>query len=102
MDFSSSPQTQDDSTAIAVGSRLKAVYDGYYDRLVSQLRARYGSGPPDPADIGQAAFEKLADHSLLNDIANIEAYSWTIANNLMRNERRALRVRAAHANQEIV
>lgn len=105
MDFSLSNQSQDDAEShqdALAGSRLRAVYDRYYDRLVSQLRARYGSGPPDPADVAQTAFEKLADHSILEDVANIEAYSWTIANNLMRNERRALRVRADHANQEIV
>ncbi|MEM1196336.1 MAG: sigma-70 family RNA polymerase sigma factor [Pseudomonadota bacterium] len=103
MDFA--PSSADDnhsegSQAAGVTSRLKAVYDRYFDRLVGQLRARYGAGPPDPADIAQATFEKLASRNMLDDVANVEAFSWTTANNLMRNERRALRVRAAHASRE--
>lgn len=84
----------------SVGARLAWHYSTYSDRLVSQLRARYGGGPPDPKDIAQATFEKLAQHQMLDEVDNLEAYSWTTANNLIRNEHRAMQVRNAHSRTE--
>ncbi|MEM1134117.1 MAG: sigma-70 family RNA polymerase sigma factor [Pseudomonadota bacterium] len=81
-------------------SRLRTLYARYFADLVSHLRWRYGSGPPDPTDIAQATFEKLSQHGMISDVDNLEAYAWTTANNLIRNERRALLVRNAHAQQE--
>ncbi|MEM8919309.1 MAG: sigma-70 family RNA polymerase sigma factor [Pseudomonadota bacterium] len=107
MSLSNSSNDDDYTTSLdenpmsgASRSRLAELYGSYFDRLVLQLRARYGSGPPDPSDIAQATFEKLSQHNMLEDVENLEAYSWTTANNLIRNEYRALLVRSSYAKVE--
>lgn len=80
--------------------RLNALYKRYFTRLVSGLRVRYGSGPPDPQDVAQQTFERLHQRDTLDDIGNLQSYAWIIANNIVHSEMRAIRVRERHAEEE--
>ncbi len=47
---------------------LENLYSSYWTDLCNWLRRRYGAGPPEPEDIAQTAFEKIA---ALKDISHI-------------------------------
>lgn len=70
-----------------------AFYQRYFPRLVAGLRATYGSGPPDPDEVAQAAFEKLSNRGNLDDIKDLEGYVWIAARNIVMSAKRAERVR---------
>lgn len=72
---------------------LRDLYRCYFHKLVNDLRTTYGSGPPDPDDVAQAAFEKLSQRGRLDDIANLESYVWIAARNIILSAKRAERVR---------
>lgn len=80
-------------------SFLERLYNRYFVKLVRGIRATYGDGPPDPDEIVQQAFARLIARDSLNDIADIEAYLWISARNIMLSEKRAMRVRGDHAEQ---
>ncbi|MEM1134120.1 MAG: sigma-70 family RNA polymerase sigma factor [Pseudomonadota bacterium] len=62
---------------------LDRLYNAYFGTLQRNLRALYGNGPPDPIDIVQEAFAKLAERSNLEDIQYPERFLWVSARNLM-------------------
>ncbi|MEM7781362.1 MAG: sigma-70 family RNA polymerase sigma factor [Pseudomonadota bacterium] len=80
--------------------QLSALYERYFEPLVRGLRQKYGSGPPDPADVAQQTFERLQRRGELNDIKNLQSFAWITANNIVHSELRALRVRERHAKRE--
>ncbi|MEM7741884.1 MAG: sigma-70 family RNA polymerase sigma factor [Pseudomonadota bacterium] len=79
---------------------LSAFYKTYFPRLVAGLRATYGSGPPDPDEVAQAAFEKLNKRERLDDIRDLESYVWIAARNIIMSAKRAERVRE-HNRDEV-
>lgn len=60
-----------------------------FARFVRDLRAAFGSGPPDPEDVAQSAFEKMLSHRRLSDIRDLEGYLWRVAQNVIVSERRS-------------
>lgn len=69
-------------------------YADYYEPLVGFLRARFGSGPPDPEDIAQRTFSRLLDRPALEEVRNPRAFLWRIAHNLVVSEQRSVAVAA--------
>lgn len=62
----------------------------HFHRFVADLRSKFGSGPPDPEDVAQQAFEKLLNHSETQDpIRSVKAYLWTICRNIIISELRS-------------
>ncbi|MEM1261985.1 MAG: sigma-70 family RNA polymerase sigma factor [Pseudomonadota bacterium] len=49
--------------------------------LVRALRRTFGSGPPDPEDIAQQAFQKLVERQDRSDIRDLPAFLWRTARN---------------------
>lgn len=80
--------------------RFRSLYEHYFERLVRGLRQKFGSGPPDPADVAQQTFERLYKRDRLDDIDNLQSFAWIIANNIVHSELRALRVRERHVTDE--
>ncbi|MEM1133220.1 MAG: sigma-70 family RNA polymerase sigma factor [Pseudomonadota bacterium] len=78
---------------------LQRLYQRYLPRLITNLHKTYGDGPPDPHDVAHQAFAKLAERGQLHDIGELEGFVWITARNIMYHEKRALQVRAAHANE---
>lgn len=75
------------------------LYQRFFHKLVDGLRATYGSGPPDPEDIAQTAFEKLGQRKNLDDIRDPEGFVWIAARNAMLSEKRRQAVRSNHAEE---
>lgn len=78
-------------------AKFDHIYKTFFRRLVANLLAKFGTGPPDPEDIAQRAFEKLHAQNDLIAIKQPENYLWITACNLIRSEYRAQRVRKSHA-----
>ena len=69
--------------------RVVQFYRDNFHRFVAELRSMFGSGPPDPEDVAQQAFEKLLKHNdPSNPIRNVNAYIWLIARNIIVSDLR--------------
>ena len=77
-------------------SKLSSLYRDYARTLTARLRKAFGSGPPDPNDITQLAFQKLIERDDLSDIANLEAFLWRTARNLTLTEKRNSDIRSRY------
>lgn len=66
---------------------LASVYENHARELKLYLRKSFGAGPPDPEDMAQAAFQKLAEQDL-SRIHNLKAFLWRTARNLTLTEKR--------------
>jgi len=75
---------------------LARLYDEHIEALTRYLRAAFGSGPPDPDDIAQETFVKLAERGELESINNHKAFIWRTARNLMLSSRRKLTTRTKY------
>lgn len=80
-------------------SGFAQLYAQLFTKIKDGIRATYGSGPPDPEDIAQAAFEKLGARMQLVDIQDPEAYVWVAARNILLSEKRAESVRINNAEE---
>ncbi|MEM6898543.1 MAG: sigma-70 family RNA polymerase sigma factor [Pseudomonadota bacterium] len=67
---------------------LNELYRNHANTLLGYLKKAFGAGPPEPEDVVQNAFEKLADRVDLFEITNPQAYLWRIARNLFLTQRR--------------
>lgn len=79
---------------------LESLYRQHRPAIVRHIERRFGSGPPDPEDAVQAAFERFADledHSQVEDPA---AFLRRSARNFVLDHHRAQKVRSAHASLE--
>ena len=91
------PDRLTDGQERTVGA-LDLLYKRNYGKLVNGLRAQFGSGPPEPEELAQRAFLKLAERGSLTDIDNPDAFLWRTARNLIINERKAASVRRRNAD----
>lgn len=60
---------------------IENLYRSHWKDLCHWLRRRYGAGPPEPEDVAQTAFMKMADVKDLASIENPRAYLFSIAAN---------------------
>jgi RNA polymerase sigma-70 factor (ECF subfamily) len=78
-----------------VGSRaagrvsLEQVYRRHWDEIRRYVRQRFGSGPPEPEDIAQAAFARYAALDSETEVANPRAFLFRTAHNLAVDARRS-------------
>ena len=77
----------------AAETALTRVYRSYSRELIGYLRKAFGEGPPDPEDMAQAAFQKLAEQDL-SGIRNLKAFLWRTARNMTLTERRNTDIRS--------
>ena len=69
--------------------RVVQFYRDNVHRFVAELRSTFGSGPPDPEDVAQQAFEKLLRHDYPSKpIRNVKAYIWLVARNIIVSDLR--------------
>lgn len=71
-------------------------YREHADQLTAHLRKNFGNGPPDPKDITQQAFQKLIERGNLETIANLKAFVWRTARNLVLEFKRTSTVRSKY------
>lgn len=60
---------------------IENLYTLYWKDLCNWLRWRYGAGPPDPEDVAQSAFVKMATLEDCQRIENPRAFLFTVAAN---------------------
>ena len=96
------PQRSDDGGPPARASFLRELYRNHFGELVGRLRKLYGAGPPDPEDMAQAAFEKIAKLEDVSHIHSPRAFLFRTAINLTINARSREKRARAHAEQEII
>lgn len=86
----------------ACRSGHRALVDRLYRRHARELTRRlaktFGSGPPEPDDIVQRVFAKLASHPYLDHVENHPAYLWRMARNAMLSELQARKRQQALTN----
>ena len=82
--------------AAAPPESVTELYRDYADQLTATLRKNFGSGPPDPNDVTQQAFQKLIERGDLDTITNLKAFVWRIARNLILEFRRTSSVRSKY------
>jgi len=84
-----SPGGQDDE--VERTRFLNHVFRQHYGELVGRLRKIHGAGPPEPEDIAQAAFSKLAGVKDFKRIHSPRAFLFRTAINLGLNSRDKIR-----------
>lgn len=77
------------------------IYNRLFVKIKEGIRSTYGSGPPDPEDVAQAAFEKLGSRMRVADIRDPEGYVWIAARNILLSEKRAESVRRNNSEEVI-
>ena len=79
-------------------SVFERFYARHFHKLVADLRATYGAGPPEPEDVAQRAFANLDKRGDLQSIDNLEAFVWTASRNIIYSDKRAQMVRSKNAD----
>ncbi|MEM8983929.1 MAG: sigma-70 family RNA polymerase sigma factor [Pseudomonadota bacterium] len=72
---------------------LESLYTEYVKPLSVALRTLYGDGPPDPEEVAQEAFHRVINHKDHSSIANLKAFIWRTARNLVFDEKKRAVVR---------
>ncbi|MEM1389624.1 MAG: RNA polymerase sigma factor [Pseudomonadota bacterium] len=72
------------------------LYAEEVDALAAYLNQAFGSGPPDPDDIAQEAFQRLLEHTDLGGIKNLKAFLWRTARNLTITKKRSINRRSKY------
>ena len=82
-----------DAAAVAVERTafLNHLFREHYGELVGRLRKVFGAGPPDPEDVAQAAFSKLAALTDLGRIRSPRAFLFRTAINIGLNSNDKIR-----------
>jgi RNA polymerase sigma factor (sigma-70 family) len=77
---------------------LSILYRNQRDAVCGYLRRKYGSGPPEPEDVVQQAFARLAklDWVAMQAIVKPRSFLYRTAENILISERRRELVRARH------
>jgi RNA polymerase sigma factor (sigma-70 family) len=78
----------------ADATALDGLYRALRLELVRFVQKRFGSGPPDPEEVAQAAFERLARTGATGDVENARAFLFTVAANVVRDHHRRATFRA--------
>ena len=68
---------------------LANLHRDHWRDLCRYLAATFGQGPPEPEDIAQIAFARVAAHSDFRAIENPKAFLWRTAQNIAVSEKRS-------------
>ena len=74
------------------------LYRRHRDMIVRYIQRAFGSGPPDPSDVAQVAFEKFMAVEGRAEIANPRAFLIASARNHVLDQRRRQKVRGDYAS----
>jgi RNA polymerase sigma factor (sigma-70 family) len=67
---------------------FETLYRDYWAELCRKLQRNFGSGPPDPEDVVQAAFAKFAALKNPSDVLNPRAFLFATARNIVFDHKR--------------
>jgi len=80
---------------------LNRLYREHAKRISQQVRQVFGDGPPEPEDLVQTAFAKLAELGNLSDIQHPRAFIYRMAVNLGLNSIDRYKVARRFAEREL-
>lgn len=80
---------------------IDGLYRAHFRELLAFVVGKVGGGPPDPEDVTQNAFERLAKHRAPDTVLNKRAYLYRTASNEITDFRRRAAVRHKHAVRDI-
>ena len=69
-------------------SILENLYRAHWGSLTRYIASRFGAGPPEPEEVAQAAFAKLAASPDFGELTNPRGYLYTIACNIVIDHHR--------------
>lgn len=78
--------------------KISDIYQLYWGELCGFVRKKFGSGPPDPEDIAQSVFLKVAAVENMQQIDNIKSFLFRTASNLVIDHHRSPKNWAASDN----
>ena len=92
--------TQPPSATSGVKRRdaIASLYARHAESLLTYLKRLVGTGPPDPEDVLQEAFTKIAKAENFDQIKAPHAFLWRTAQNIITNEYRSTAVRERHVD----
>ncbi len=76
---------------------LTQLYQRHWLELCAYINKKFGAGPPDPEDVSQTAFEKLAARDDLPTMQNPRAFLYRVAQNIVIDHHRQQATRNKHA-----
>ncbi len=85
--------TRPASRLTADGNGVAALYTAYRDELVRYVWRTFGSGPPDPEDVIQAAFTHFTALARPDLVSNPRAFLYRAARNFVVDEHRRAKTR---------
>ena len=74
-------------------SLIARLYGEHADTLRRYIAGRFGSGPPEPEEVAQAAFAKFAGQADISAVTNPRGFLFTIACNIVTDHHRRARYR---------
>ena len=86
------------ATLLTRTGSLADLYDRYWADLCRYVQSAFGSGPPEPEDVAQSAFAKLAALDKPENVKNPRAYLYRAAHNEAIEYRRREATRRRNAN----
>lgn len=99
--FDTTPQNEGGTEPEAgADERLGLLFERIRLKLTVWLEREFGSGPPQPEDVVQHTFAKLAARGDLRSIKYLETYAWTTAINFVRDEKRTQSVAENYLNEQ--
>ncbi|MEM1261671.1 MAG: sigma-70 family RNA polymerase sigma factor [Pseudomonadota bacterium] len=88
--------TQGGNLPSAQNQRLAQLYAECAEELTVGIQGRFGSGPPDPDDVIQDAFQRVAELGDITHIRNLKAFVWRTARNLVLDAKKTLSIRSKY------
>lgn len=94
---SASPKSQ----GAVADARLDDLYRAHFSELCANIRKSFGSGPPEPEDAVQTAFEKFANLENPDEVRDARAFLYVAARNVILDHKRTAKVANAYIAEQI-
>lgn len=89
------------SQGATANARLEDLYRAHFSDLCANIRKSFGSGPPEPEDAVQSAFEKFAKLKNPDEVRDARAFLYVAARNVVLDYKRSAKVANAYIAEQI-
>lgn len=89
------------SQGATADARLDDLYRAHFSELCANIRKSFGSGPPEPEDAVQTAFEKFAKLENPDGVKDARAFLYVAARNVVLDHKRSAKVANAYIAEQI-
>ena len=81
---SQSENVAEEEVSSSFHKHIRDFFRKFHSSLVALLRNEFGEGPPSPEDVANQTFMKLLERGNVDDVRDLEAFSWIMAMNIVR------------------